>query len=368
MGIKWIDIDYGYEKAEGDWNIPPDRFPDGENDMQMLVDSIHSMGMKAKLWWCPLAVDPGSDLLTRNPDIIQLSEDGSPQSISFWNSYYMSPVYQKTIDHTKEVLKMFIEDWNFDGLKIDGMHLNLVPPDYNLLHNLKYPEQSSESVPTFFKMVCETTLKYKPEAVIQICPCGCAMSYYIMPYANQFVASDPTSSWQIRLKGKTYRALLGNIAYYGDHIELSDEGSDFASQLGVGAVLGTKFTWPADNPTVAMKKRRSPLLTPEKEVIWEKWFDLYNRKMISKGDYLGELYDIGFDKPETHVIRKNDTLFFAFYNPEWKGEIEVRGLDMGSYKVYDYVNMKDLGEVSRDRPNISVEFKKSLLVEVYPVK
>jgi alpha-galactosidase len=368
LGIKWLDIDYGYEKAEGDWNIPPDRFPNGEKDMRMLVDTIHSMGMKAKLWWCPLAVDPGSDLLTRNPDIIQLSEDGSPQSISFWDSYYMSPVYQKTIDHTKGVLKMFLSDWDFDGLKIDGMHLNLVPPDYNVLHNLKYPEQSSESVPQFFRMVYETTRSYKPDAVIQICPCGCAMSYFIMPFTNQTVASDPTSSWQIRLKGKTYRALLGNSAYYADHVELSDEGNDFASQMGVGAVLGTKFTWPGDNPAVAMRKRRSPLLTPEKEVIWKKWFSLYNQKMISRGNYLGDLYDIGFDKPETHVIRKSDTLFFAFYNPEWKGEIELRGLGGGNYKVYDYVNMQDLGMVSGKKPTINVEFKKNLLIEVYPVK
>lgn len=365
VGIKWLDIDYGYEKAEGDWNIDAKRFPNGEKDMRMLVDKIHSMGMKAKLWWCPLAVDPGSDLLTQNPDIIQLSKDGSPQSISFWNSYYMSPGYQKTIDHTKGVLKMFLSDWDYDGLKIDGMHVNLVPPDYNVLHNLKYPEQSSESVPQFFKMVYETARSYKPNAVLQICPCGCAMSYFIMPYTNQTVSSDPTSSWQIRLKGKTYRALLGNSAYYGDHVELSDGGNDFASQLGVGAVLGTKFTWPKDDPGV---KRRSLVLTPEKEVIWKKWIGIYNQKMISKGNYLGDLYDIGYDKPETHVIQKNDTLFYAFYSPEWSGEIELRGLKDGNYKVYDYINMQDLGMISGKKPVIKADFKKDLLVEVYPVK
>lgn len=60
--------------------------------------------------------------------------------------------------------------------------------------------------------------------------------------------TDPTSSWQTRLKGKTYKALLGKTAYYGDHVELSDEGNDFATQTGIGAVPGTKFTWPKDNP------------------------------------------------------------------------------------------------------------------------
>jgi len=83
---------------------------------------------------------------------------------------------------------------------------------------------------------------------------------------SQEVSSDPLSSWQIRHKGKTYKALIPNTAYYGDYVELSDNGMDFASSFGIGAVLGTKFTWPKDNP----KASDSYLLTPEKEKIWRK--------------------------------------------------------------------------------------------------
>ena len=44
-----------------------------------------------------------------------------------------------------------------------------------------------------------------------------------MPYMNQAVASDPESSWQVRHKGKTIKALMGpSAAYAGDHVELSD--------------------------------------------------------------------------------------------------------------------------------------------------
>ena len=46
-----------------------------------------------------------------------------------------------------------------------------------------------------------------------------------MPYMNQAVASDPKSSWQVRHKGKTIKALMGpSAAYAGDHVELSDDG------------------------------------------------------------------------------------------------------------------------------------------------
>jgi alpha-galactosidase len=197
---------------------------------------------------------------------------------------------------------------------------------------------------------------------LQICPCGAAMSFFNMPWTNQTVASDPTSSWQTRLKGKTYKALLGKTAYYGDHVELSDSARDFASQLGIGAVLGTKFTWPRDNPYAREGKF---VLTPENEKIWKKWITMYNQKMLPTGNYRGELYDIGYDKPETHVIQKGDTLFFAFYNPQWNGEVELKGLERGSYRVFDYVNGKDLGTVDADNPRLTVSFRQYLLIEVY---
>lgn len=54
----------------------------------------------------------------------------------------------------------------------------------------------------------------------------------------------------MRLKGKSYKAINPGLAYYGDHVELTDGGDDFASQIGIGAVIGSKFTWPENNPAV----------------------------------------------------------------------------------------------------------------------
>jgi alpha-galactosidase len=365
LGLKWVDIDDGYQQAEGDWDVTRDKFPGGNADMRKLVDHIHAMGLKAKLWWAPLAVDPGSQLFARNPDIILETGDGAPQYITWWDSYYMSPVYRKTIDHTREVLKMFLHDWDFDGLKMDGQHLNCAPPDFNSRHMLDNPDESFENLPGFYKMIYETARTYKPHAVLQICPCGCAMSYFIMPWTNQVVASDPTSSWQIRLKGKTYKALLGKTAYYGDHIEKTEGGSNFATQVGIGAVLGTKFTWPKDNP-YAMEGKF--VLTPENEKIWKKWISIYNQKMLPAGDYLGDLYDMGFDRPETHVIQKADTLFYAFYNDHWDGDIELRGLTNETYQLTDYANNVDYGKISGPSGHLQVKFTGSLLLQAVPFK
>ena len=113
----------------------------------------------------------------------------------------------------------------------------------------------------------------------------------------------------MRHKGKTLKALMGpSAAFAGDHVELSDGGDDFASTVGIGAIVSTKFTWPRDP-----KPKDSFLLTPAREVLWRRWIALYNELQLPRGMYRGELYDIGFDQPEAHVIEKDGRLYYAFY-------------------------------------------------------
>jgi alpha-galactosidase len=103
-------------------------------------------------------------------------------------------------------------------------------------------------------------------------------------------------------------------------------------------------------------------------VVWRKWADLYNAKMLPKGQYLGELYDIGFDKPEAHAIEKNGRRYYAFYAPRWDGQVELRGLGKGNYRLTDYYNGADLGTVTATTARIPAKFEKFLLIEAVPTK
>jgi alpha-galactosidase len=364
LGYKWAVLDDGWQTAEGDWYVVREKFPRGDLDMKSLVDKIHSYGLRAQLWWAPLAVDPGTELMEKHPEYVLLNKDGSKRDISWWDAYYLCPAYPPVQEYTRKLVEKFLKTWGFDGLKIDGQHLNAAPPCYNPAHNHPYPEESFEKVPEFFRIIYETAMEINPQAVVEICPCGTAYAFHTMPYMNQSVASDPESSWQVRLKGKTFKALMGPSApYFGDHVELSDGGDDFASSVGVGAVIGTKFTWP-----VGAKKGSEFDLTPEKEKVWRKWMDIYMDKMLPTGEYLGELYDIGFDRPEAHAIRKGDGLYYAFYAAHYAGPIELRGLEAGRrYRVVDYVNGREFGEVSGPRAKIEVSFEKHLLLEAKPL-
>ncbi|MDC6366806.1 MULTISPECIES: glycoside hydrolase family 36 protein [Flavobacteriaceae] len=357
LGIKWAVLDDGFQTAEGDWRPNPEKFPKGGKEIKSIVDKIHGYGLKAKIWWTPLAADPDSKILKELPETKIIQKNGAPQYINWWDAHYLSPTKTGTIAHTQETVKMFMDEWGFDGLKMDGQHLNAVAPD----HSLKRPEDSFEGLPQYFQMLYDLAHKIKPYAVVENCPCGTCMSFFNMASMNQAVASDPLNSWQIRHKGKTYHALVPQVAYYGDHVELSDNGDDFASSFGVGAVLGTKFVWPK-NDRIANSKS---LLTSEKEVVWKKWFSLYNQLMLSKGTYLGDLYDIGYHKPESHAIRKDGKMYYAFYAKEWTGPVPLRGLNPDLiYTVKDYFNQKDLGEIKGDNFVVSLDFKEFFLLEV----
>lgn len=365
LGIKWATVDDGYQIAEGDWELDTRRFPGGDRDMINLVNRIKSYGLKVQLWWAPLAADPGTQVLKTHPDFITLSKQQTPHYITWWDSYYLSPVDSGVVEYSRNLVDRFIGKYGFDGLKLDGQHLNSVHPDYSSSHHPSCPEYSYEHLPSFFKMVYDESRARNPHAVLQNCPCGCCMSFYNLPYTNQTVASDPTSSWQVRLKGYVYKALVPGTAYFGDHVELSDNGDDFASSFGIGAVLGTKFTWPRNNPKVKADYR----LTPEKEVVWKKWFSLYNEKMLSTGEYVSGLYDIGYSRPEAHVIRKDGTLHYAFYAPSFDGEIVVKGLEAGKeYDLYDYFNEVSLGRVKGPEARVKCSFERSLLFQANEVK
>ena len=361
LGFKWVDVDDGYQIAEGDWNTNS-RFPGGDKDMRRMTNEIHRRGMKAKLWWAPLAADPGTKILKEHPEMLLRTEEWAPEFITWWDSWYLSPVNPAVDAYTNDLLKMFLQTWNFDGLKIDGQHLNCCLPDYNEASQLESPWQAPEEMPTYFGKVLAQARQYKPNIVVQVCPCGCAVNYFILPNINQAVASDPMSSCQVRMKRKAYAAMAPDLAYYGDHVELTDGGNDFASQIGTGSVIGTKFTWPKDNP---LWTEGPFVLTPEKEALIRKWVRIYKENNLARGEYIN-LYTWGFDYPEGHVIRQNGALYYAFYADSFDGTIELRGLEPGmTYTAVEYTADEPRSfKVKGDDPYITAQFKRDYLIKL----
>jgi alpha-galactosidase len=229
-----------------------------------------------------------------------------------------------------------------------------------------------------YKIIYQTTRALKPDSVTQSCPCGTPPSLAWLPYLDQAVTADPVGATQVRRRIKMYKALLGpDSAVYGDHVELSamdrvgkdwrEHGEDFASTIGTGGVVGTKFVWPELGAQF-----KEVNLTAHKDEVWKKWIALYNAKMLSRGNFL-DLYTYGYDSPEAYAIEKDGKMYYAFFaadqNPEWKGEVELRGLKPGRYHVIDYENGTALGAVDvavGKNPRLTTSFSHHLLLEVGP--
>jgi len=369
LGFGWAVIDDGWQTNEGDWRLDPRKFPRGQEDMRAFVRAIKDAGLRPRLWLAPLAADPGSDILHDHPDMLLLDKNGSVQKISWWNAFTQCPAYRPTVDYYVALVKKIVGDWGFDGIKFDGQYLNAVAPCYNPAHQHARPEESCEKLADFWKAIHEAAHAANRDAVVELCPCGTAFAFHNLPATDQYPASDPTSSWQVRSKGKSMKALMGDrSSYAGDHVELSDGGRDFASSVGIGAVISTKFTWPkdTDHPSEPLPPG-GLVLTPGKEALWRKWSKLYRQHMLPHGEYLGALYDIGFDRPEAHAIAKDDALYYAFYADRWDGSLELRGLAAGRYRVRDLFNDVELGVVDAQGNTLHARFEHFLLLKAAPV-
>ncbi|NZA24837.1 alpha-galactosidase [Luteimonas sp. SJ-92] len=369
LGFEWAVLDDGWQTNEGDWHIDRHKFPRGDEDMRAFTRAVRAQGMRPRLWLAPLAADPGSDVLHEHVDMLLLDEYGAFQTVTWWNALTQCPAYQPTIDFYVALVKKAIGDWGFEGLKLDGQHLNAVAPCHNPAHDHAHPNESFEKLADFWSAIHKAAREANPEAVVELCPCGTAFAFHNLPATDQFPSSDPLSSWQVRSKGKSMKALIGErSSYAGDHVELSDGGADFASSVGIGAVISSKFTWPRDTQTpTAPLPPGGYVLTPEKEALWRKWVGLYRQHMLPKGDYLGSLYDIGFDTPEAHAIARDGSMYYAFYANTWKGRVELRGLGRGRHRVRDLFNDTELGTVDADDSTLDVAFSDFLLLQATPV-
>jgi len=378
LGLKWATLDAGWFQNRGDWEPRSDI---GAEGIKKLTENFHREGIQLTLWWIPIVVEDGAgkdvlngrayqlaDVVKQHPDWLILDKDGNHARMAAGLAG-LCPAVPEVQQYYRQLTERFIRDWGFDGHKLDFSFA--VPPCYNPKHHHKSPDESTQAMGQVYKIIFETPRALKPESVTQSCPCGTTPNIAWLSFIDQAVTADPVGPIQVRRRIKMYKALLGpNAAVYGDHVELTkvtgantgneqDSGRDFASTIGVGGVVGTKFTWP-----VGASKFRDVQLTHEKEVHWKKWIALYKQKMISEGAFR-DLYVYGYDAPEAYAIEKEGRMYYAFYAPaSWQGTLDLRGLGPGTFRVLDYEHGRDLGNVDGQNAKLAAGFYEHLLLEV----
>ena len=384
LGIPWATLDDRWFDAYGDWNPRPDTFPG--DAMKELVATYHKAGEKVQLWWLPIAAEIAngkgeshryhrSRVAREHPDWLVLDAKGRPATMTR-DLAALDPSLPDVQAYFRDLAVKFVREWGIDGFKMDCVFA--IPPCYNPGHHHTSPQESVQAVGELYHVIWAAVHALKPGAVIQICPCGTTPAVDWLPWMDQAVTADPVGALQVRRRIKLYKALRGPAsAVYGDHVELSamsalghgewfETGEDFASTVGTGGVVGTKFVWPIRG----LVPKAGPVdLTPARDALWRKWLGLYHEQGLSSGTFLN-LYTLGFDAPEGYAIVKDGRMHYAFFAlGPWKGEVELRGLEPGSYRVRDYGEGRDLGQVLAAEgkpPRLAVTFQDHLLLELIP--
>jgi alpha-galactosidase len=375
IGIKSVILDDGWSPNHGDWVPDPKKFPGGDEDFKRLINKIHESGLKVWIWWMPGYTDSKSLNAAQHADWLIEDKNGSVDPL-----YAFCPAFQPVQDYYKKLVQKFVEEFKLDGLKMDFARINSAPPCYNPKHHHNNPYESFYSTPVLFQNICETARGYNPNMLFEYCSCGIPPTIFHLPWTNLMVTSDPRV-FQITQRIKLYKALMGSDFPVLEEYCGVLAGPVYQLAIGTGGVPGT-FSTNLDN--------------------WhEKWLNIYQKYQLSKGEYLN-LYDIGFDYPEAHVIKKDGSFYYAFYTHPWKklgtprlwwrygnifdfnlegkpefefpienysGKIDFRGLDKNTkYKVVDYVNNKELGIINGNKPDLQVSFDDYLLVELNPLR
>jgi alpha-galactosidase len=380
LGIHWLTLDDRWFDHYGDWNPREDTFPNGVDDLKQMNEKIHAAGALSQIWWYPLCVEDGvggwdaqtygnSEILKEHPDWLVHHEDGSVARNNRGLAM-LCPGLAEVQEYTKALTHKFISEWGFDGHKLDNIYT--MPACYNPAHHHADPQESVHGFAETYRQIFELTRQLKPYSVTQICPCGTPLTHTLIAATDQTVTADPTSSAQIRQRIKFYKGLMGSrSAVFADHVELSDGSADFASCFGAGGVLSTKFIHPLDD-SLKPRLKEYWALTTDKEILWKKWFELAAQHSLADGEYLN-LYDLAFDFPEAHAIRKADKIYYAFFahsmDENYAGELPLRGLDAAQkYQIQDYVDGRILGEVTGSDSHLHVEMRGTLLLCATPME
>jgi len=236
-----------------------------------------------------------------------------------------------------------------------------VPPCFNKAHHHQSPLESFQQVPNVYKLIFETLQKNNKNALHEVCICATPHSPYNMPYYQIASASDPVDLFQVRRRVKVEKAIHGATFCVGDCYQVPKNEWDgysvkesFETSLGIGAQLTTFYK----------------NLDSTQFRTWKNGFTKYNELKLSSAEYLN-LYDIAFDKPEIHVVEKDDDMYYGIYadSVSSKKNISLRGLKKGiNYSVYDYLHNKNLGTVNGNNPVINVDFGEYLLIRLKPIK
>ena len=297
-------------------------------------------------------------------------EWGAFQTVSWWNALTQCPAYQPTIDYYVALTKKIIGDWGFEGLKLDGQHLNSVAPCYNKAHKHSHPDRVGREV--------RRLLEGHPQGSArgQSGGGGGALS---LRHGVQL--PQPAGHGSVPVLGPAH-FLAGaqqGQELQGDHrqpqqprrrsrgafrqsrrlrLERGHRRGDL-DQVHLAQGYGTSGRHPC--------RRAASCSRPRRKRCGANGWASTRRHMLPKGEYLGGFTTSASTSPRRHAISKDGAMYYAFYAPSYNGKIATARPGRGKLSRARPVQRNGPRQSRRRSPTpLNARFERFLLLQAKP--
>jgi alpha-galactosidase len=125
-----FQIDDGWERAVGEWEIDGAKFPRGLNG---IAERIENSGLVPGIWLAPFVVTRRSRIFRERPD--WLLRDGRPVKAG-WNPHWdgaffcLDTAREDVLDYLRSLMNKIIDEWGFRFIKLDFLYAGWRPGHY----------------------------------------------------------------------------------------------------------------------------------------------------------------------------------------------------------------------------------------------
>ncbi|MBV7413100.1 glycoside hydrolase family 36 protein [Aeromonas sp. sif2433] len=124
-GLRYVQIDDGYQARMGDWLTPSPKFEQG---VAPLAAEIRAAGCEPALWVAPFIAEPGSRVFQDHPDWFVKGDDGLPlpsERVTYggWRCtpwYVLDGTHPEVQAHLERVFRTLREQWGIHYFKLDA--------------------------------------------------------------------------------------------------------------------------------------------------------------------------------------------------------------------------------------------------------
>ncbi|MDR2553257.1 MAG: alpha-galactosidase [Treponema sp.] len=127
-----FQIDDGWQRAVGDWEIDGGRFPRG---LKVMADRIEAAGLIPGLWLAPFLVTRRARIFREKPEWLLKTRRGRPVRAG-WNPHWDGPFYcldlslPGVLEYLEALIDRVIDQWGFRYLKLDFLYAGFLPGAY----------------------------------------------------------------------------------------------------------------------------------------------------------------------------------------------------------------------------------------------